>query len=107
MSGHAVTSLALILHELATNAAKYGALSSLSGRIDVVWSQGDDKFHMTWREHGGPALDGSPNAEGFGTLLVRRSVEDQLRGAISYQWKSEGVVVHLSVPAERLVEREL
>lgn len=107
MSGHAVTSLALILHELATNAAKYGALSSLSGRIDVVWSQRDDKFHMTWREHGGPAFDGCPIGEGFGTLLVRRSVEDQLGGAISYQWKSEGVIVHLSVPAERLVEREL
>ena len=54
-------SMALLLHEIATNAAKYGALSSQNGRVDVSWLVEKDELVLTWRERGGPALNGQPD----------------------------------------------
>ncbi|UVK46692.1 PAS domain-containing protein [Mesorhizobium sp. AR07] len=104
IGGQAATSVALVLHELATNASKYGALSSPSGRVAVDWSLNDGEFVLTWKERGGPAVEGSPSGQGFGSLLVSRSVEGQLGGTTFYDWKPEGVIVRLSAPAERLAE---
>jgi PAS domain S-box-containing protein len=98
----AVTSLALLLNEFAANAAKYGALSSPTGHVDVRWSIPKDELLLTWRERGGPPVDGAPEGEGFGTLLARGTVEGQLGGRISRDWKPEGLLIHLSVPVKSL-----
>ena len=95
-------SIALLLHEIATNAAKYGALSSQSGHVDVSWLVWNDELLLAWREHGGPALNGQPEHEGFGSLLARLTVTGQLAGKISRDWNREGLTVNLSVPLERL-----
>lgn len=94
--------MALVLHELATNAAKYGALSTPSGLVRIDWSVADEELSLAWREEGGPALDGAPVHEGFGSTLARGSVTSQLGGRLSYDWNPSGVVVHLAVPLPRL-----
>jgi PAS domain S-box-containing protein len=99
---HAVTGMALVLHELATNAIKCGALSSINGSVHIEVSVADGQFQMAWQEKGGPQLNGSPQQEGFGSLLTRRIVTGQFGGEISYDWKSQGLAVHLSAPLERL-----
>ena len=102
IGGNAVTSIALVLHELATNAAKYGALSSPGGYILIDWSVKKDELMLTWKEHGGPSLDGPAEHEGFGSSLVRRLVTGQFGGQLSYDWKPKGLIIRLSVPVERL-----
>jgi PAS domain S-box-containing protein len=102
IGGNAVTSIALVLHELATNAAKYGALSSPGGYIHIDWSVKKDELLLTWKEHGGPSLDGPAEHEGFGSSLVRRLVTGQFGGQLSYDWKPKGLIIHLSMPVERL-----
>jgi two-component sensor histidine kinase len=100
---HAITSLALVLHELATNAAKYGALSDLAGRITVKWRLDNGVLAFEWRELGGPKIDGPPQRAGFGTLLARRSVQTQLEGAIGYDWLANGLCVRISLPLSKVM----
>jgi PAS domain S-box-containing protein len=102
ISGSAVTSVALVLHELATNAAKYGALSSPGGYVHIDWSVKKDELMLTWKEHGGPSIDGPAEHEGFGSSLVRRLVAGQFEGQLSYDWKPKGLIIRFSVPVERL-----
>ena len=102
IDGDAVTSFALILHELATNAAKYGALSSPAGHVLVGWTVEGSDLILEWQETGGPALAGPPKREGFGSLLARRSVTGQLHGKLAFKWNAGGLVVRISVPVERL-----
>jgi PAS domain S-box-containing protein len=102
LGARAVTTFALILHELATNAAKYGALSVEQGGLHISWSCAGDVLQMKWEENGGPALAGPPKAEGFGTVLSNHSVRAQLGGTISHAWNSNGLIVDLAVPLERL-----
>ena len=90
------------LHELATNAGKYGALSSPGGYIHIDWSVKNDELLLTWKEHGGPCLDGPAEHEGFGSSLVRRLVTGQFGGQLSYDWKAKGLIIRLSMPVERL-----
>jgi two-component system CheB/CheR fusion protein len=99
---HAITSLALVLHELATNAAKYGALSDPAGRVGVKWELDREVLAFEWRESGGPKIDGPPQRTGFGTLLARRSVETQLEGAIGYDWLADGLCVRISLPLSKV-----
>jgi PAS domain S-box-containing protein len=101
--GEAVTSFALLLHELSTNATKYGALSSPTGHVDISCSRVGDELLLTWRERGGPPLDGPAASEGFGSLLARRTVTGQFGGRICYDWQADGLVVHLALPLERLM----
>lgn len=100
----AAANLALVLHELATNAVKDGALSLATGSIEIVWSLGSGELLLAWTERNGPRLDGPPGSEGFGTRLARQAIVAQLGGQISRDWKSEGLIVHLSVPVERLTK---
>jgi PAS domain S-box-containing protein len=95
--------LALALHELVTNSAKYGALSTLSGRLSIRWEKNADMLHMVWEERGGPAVE-KPTLRGFGTRSVIASIESQLGGQAEFDWRSEGLVCRLSVPLIR--ERE-
>ena len=91
LAGGLVTTFALLLHEFATNAAKYGALSTSAGHIEIACSEPDGQFALTWRERGGPPIDSPAGSEGFGTMLARATVRDQLRGEISREWEPEGL----------------
>jgi two-component sensor histidine kinase len=98
---HALTSLALVFHELATNAAKYGALSTPQGHVRAEWRIEADRLLISWRETGGPEVKGTPKVQGFGGKLVQHSVR-QLGGELSYGWRPEGVHAQLTIPLERL-----
>jgi PAS domain S-box-containing protein len=102
LTGGVVTSFALLLHEFATNAAKYGALSSSAGYVDIACLEDRELFLLTWAEHRGPPVEHSEGREGFGTLLERGTVRSHLGGEITRDWKPEGVVIRLSVPRDRI-----
>jgi PAS domain S-box-containing protein len=90
--------LALAVHELVTNSAKYGALSAESGRVSVQWEiQHDDALMLTWGETGGPLVH-KPASRGFGTRSVIASVESQLGGSALFDWRAEGLVCRLMIP---------
>ncbi len=103
VGGDAVTSLSMVLHELATNAAKYGALSLPAGRVEVTWAVKKQRLALTWTEHGGPPVAGPRESRGFGSMLVHNSITGQLDGKIDYDWNPAGLIIHLTVTAERLV----
>jgi PAS domain S-box-containing protein len=96
------TPLALLFHELATNAAKYGALAAPEGRVQVEGRIDGDLYWLTWMEVGGEEVAGAPGSEGFGTRLIGLSVEGQLGGTIERRWKRTGLEVELSVPLAAL-----
>jgi two-component sensor histidine kinase len=98
----ALASLALVLHELATNAAKYGALSIGEGLVRVTWQIEAGNLLLRWEERKGPGIEKAPASEGFGSILVRRSVVGQLGGELDYIWKPEGFSAFISIPMERL-----
>jgi PAS domain S-box-containing protein len=89
--------LALALHELLTNSAKYGALSTLSGQLSITWHTVDNMLDLTWEETGGPAVS-EPTCRGFGTRGLMASIESQLGGKALFDWRTEGVVCRLLVP---------
>jgi len=96
------TSLALVIHELATNSAKYGALSVPSGTLDVSCNAHDDDVVVVWTERGGPPVVAPAKLEGFGSKLVQQSMAAQLGGTIEFDWSEEGVVVTLRMSKNRL-----
>jgi PAS domain S-box-containing protein len=102
ISGSTISSLALLLHEFATNSVKYGAFSSTAGQIEVHCADRAGNVVITWSERGGPRVAPPIGNEGFGDLLVRATVAGQLGGDISREWKPEGLLIRLSVPRERL-----
>jgi PAS domain S-box-containing protein len=94
-------SMAMIIHELATNAAKHGALSG-SGRVMVDWQRdGADRLVFRWTEVGGPALD-SPTQCGLGRRMIEKAAAN-LRGRAQFDWRREGLVFELSAPVSLLV----
>lgn len=97
------TPLALLFHELATNAAKYGALSVPDGRVTVDISRAGDAITLLWRETGGPAITDPPAREGFGTRLTAMSVEQQLGGTLDRRWLPGGLEAAVTMPSARLV----
>lgn len=90
--------LALVIHELATNAAKYGALSTGDGYIHLECNSLGDTLKITWREIGGPPITQNPSRKGFGTRMVARTVEAQLMGTITRDFASDGLLVALEIP---------
>lgn len=98
----AATSLAMIVHELATNSLKYGSLSSDEGTLDVSTVVDAGEFKLMWTERGGPRVEAPPAAEGFGSKLVRRSVSRQLGGTISYDWSPEGLIATVTLDRAKL-----
>jgi PAS domain S-box-containing protein len=89
--------LALALHELVTNSAKYGALSARSGHLSIEWAIEDERLDLIWIETGGPLVR-VPTARGFGTRSLMASVESQLGGCASFDWRPEGLICRLIVP---------
>lgn len=101
----AATAVALAFHELATNSLKYGALSLDTGTLDVSGSTEESgEITITWIERGGPIVERTGARGGFGTKLMERSIKDQLRGSIDYEWADDGLIVVLRMTAERLAE---
>jgi two-component sensor histidine kinase len=98
----AVTSLALALHEIATNAVKYGALSRPNGTIRVSWGTTVEEFQLKWREVGGPAIV-APESKGFGSVLTERSIS-QLGGKIVYDWRDDGLKLTMTIPLDHLTK---
>ncbi|MEI4469705.1 chemotaxis protein CheB [Frigidibacter sp. MR17.24] len=94
----AVMTLALALHELATNALKYGAWSRAGGKVVVAWTREGEKLRLCWRETGGPAPS-EPKARGFGSALLETGVAWDLDGTSSLDLMSEGLVYTLVFPA--------
>ena len=94
----------MVLHELATNAAKYGALSRPGGRVELRWRPGagpaGNGLAVEWRESGGPPLAAPPSRAGFGTRLVARTVR-QLGGDAAMEWAADGLRCSFTVPAGR------
>ncbi len=97
----AATPIALIFHELATNSAKYGALSKEGGTVRITLTEGKDTIGIVWTESGGPDVS-EPASEGFGTRLLRMSVESQLDGSIKREWNDSGLVVRLVLPRQSI-----
>jgi two-component sensor histidine kinase len=85
--------LALVVHELATNSLKYGALSTATGMLDVSGSQEGAELLLAWTERGGPPVVAPAGPGGYGTRLVARTISRQLGGSIDYNWSKEGVIV--------------
>ena len=106
----AATPLALLFHELATNAAKYGALSAPGGEVLIhlgteAGEDGAEWFVLRWRESGGPPVPGPPEKEGFGSRLATVSVEGQLGGKVERRWLPEGFELEARLPAVALHRR--
>lgn len=97
-----MTSLALVLHELATNAAKYGCLSRPEGSLAIHWTVDQEAVDIRWVEKGGPPILEPPSFEGFGTQLALRSITGQLGGSLAREWLHEGLRVHMNLPLTRL-----
>ena len=83
--------IAVTLHELATNAAKYGSLSVPKGQVEITWScAADGQFILRWTETGGPPAK-KPTREGFGTSVIKRMIREQLKGEMHLDWRAEGL----------------
>lgn len=89
--------LALALHELSTNAAKYGSLSQAAGRLELDWEVQRGEIILRWRESGGPPVE-APQQTGFGTKIITSSIERQLEGVATFDWRPEGLFCQLRVP---------
>jgi two-component sensor histidine kinase len=96
------TTLALVVHELATNSIKYGALSKAEGVLDIKCSAEDGEVGIVWTENGGPLTSKPPGEAGFGTKLVVTSLSDQLGGSISAIWPPSGAIITLKMSEARL-----
>jgi two-component sensor histidine kinase/DNA-binding response OmpR family regulator len=89
--------IALALHELATNAAKYGALSTDGGRVQLTWQSEPGKLELKWVESGGPRIS-APERRGYGSRAIIAGIERQLGGIVEFDWQSTGLRCSLSVP---------
>ncbi|MFZ0721268.1 MAG: response regulator [Xanthobacteraceae bacterium] len=95
--------LALALHELATNAAKHGALSSPSGKITLDWQLQSDTLTLNWAENGGPGI-ASPSSRSFGLKVIVASIEQQLGGKTAFDWDPKGLRCIFSIPRSELTK---
>jgi PAS domain S-box-containing protein len=95
--------IGLALHELATNAAKYGALTTDEGRVDVGWATEGDAFTMNWTERGGPPVF-APERRGFGTKLMKEMAERSLDGEVDLDYPPSGATWRLACPAANVLE---
>jgi two-component sensor histidine kinase len=98
----AATTLALVIHELATNALKYGALSSDEGTLDVSSSSHEDEVVVVWTERGGPPVESPTGQGGFGSKLINRAMSAQLGGTLTCDWAEDGVIVTLKMDRKSL-----
>jgi two-component sensor histidine kinase len=104
LSAEAGQAMAMVVHELVTNAAKHGALSTQSGRVSVRWYRrmnGSDRFVLVWQETGGPRVE-APRVSGYGTGVVRELIPYEFGGTVNYSFAPEGVRCRFEVPFDRV-----
>jgi two-component sensor histidine kinase len=94
--------MALVVNELTTNAAKYGALSRDVGRIAIRWVAADETVAFERVEQSGPKIEEVPEVGGFGSKLLRETVSKQFGGTIEYDWNPNGQTVRINVPVNKL-----
>jgi two-component sensor histidine kinase len=99
LSAQQALALNLALHELATNAAKYGALSVAEGRVEISWAVVGDELTLRWVEQGGPPVAGRARA-GFGARLLQRSLAQELGGEVEWSFPAEGVRCQIRFPLQ-------
>ncbi len=102
VSENAATGIALVIHELATNSMKYGALSEPTGTLDISSDTQPEHIVLTWLERGGPAVLAPDDLSGFGSKLIDRSMAGQLGGSITYKWSEGGLIAVLCIKRDRL-----
>lgn len=93
----AAQSLAMVLHELATNAAKYGALSRHGGHVGIDWRLTGDRLDLDWQESGGPPVS-APRGRGFGSTVIHATVVKSFAGALDLDWQPGGLQAKMAVP---------
>lgn len=98
----AATTLALVLHELATNSLKYGSLSSETGTLDVSCPSPDGQLVIVWTERGGPPVTAPEGRPGYGSTLATRAMSEQFRGTIQCDWPLAGAIITLTMDKDRL-----
>jgi two-component sensor histidine kinase len=96
--------LAMIMHDLATNSIKHGALSVDEGSLDISGATDDGYLKITWAETGGPAVEAPPQMHGFGSKMLAKSASQHLAGTIVHDWQPTGLVVTLTARLSRLAE---
>jgi PAS domain S-box-containing protein len=108
LSPAAAQALSMVLHELATNAIKHGALSAVGGRVELAWSAGgpDGLLRLDWTERGGPRIEQPPSIQGFGSRLIAATLKGQLGGTMGMLWQPEGLACHIAIPLARVTSRE-
>jgi two-component sensor histidine kinase len=99
LSPKAALSLSMAMHELATNAVKYGALSNETGRVDVAWRVTSGRLRIEWRESGGPPVK-EPVRRGFGSRLVERGLAGELGGSAELHFNPEGLLCIIDAPLD-------
>lgn len=97
--------LGMVIHELATNAAKHGALSNAKGRVEIAWDlkSADDPFALSWIEHGGPAV-APPSRRGYGSTVIKDMVELSLEGKVQLDYATSGLSWRLICPAQKILD---
>lgn len=104
LNEQAVHALSLVVHELATNATKYGAFSQHGGTVIVRWEAEKDVLTLHWTEVGGPSVTAA-TTEGFGSALIGTSLAP-VKGGVSYDWASDGLGVTITIPTDRALEQQ-
>ena len=103
LTAAAAQGIGLALHELATNAGKYGALSTAQGTVRIDWTCVDDAFAMSWIERGGPPVM-PPERRGFGSTVISNMVKLTVDGSVDFQFASDGIEWRLSCPAGKAMD---
>jgi two-component sensor histidine kinase len=103
LNAEASQAVGLAIHELATNAGKYGALSTEAGHVDIGWRLDGETLAMNWTERGGPPVR-EPEHEGFGTTVTRTMAKRALDGDVRLDYAPSGVAWHLTCPAANALE---
>jgi two-component sensor histidine kinase len=102
MAPKTFVAIAMAVHELGTNALKYGALSNGDGRILLNWTLDEGRLKLEWREEGGPSV-ATPSRRGFGSRLIQRGLAAELAGRVEMDFRPEGLTCRIDAPAPALV----
>jgi two-component sensor histidine kinase len=108
ISAEAAQPIGIAIHELVTNAGKYGALSAESGSVEICWSMGcadtgEETFFVSWREQGGPPVT-APSRQGFGSMVLSTIVTQSVDGQVEFEFAEQGLTWRLTCPAKGIID---